>query len=346
MTPSTPPPTRLTARCPEDLLAASAVVLGFWPSESVVMLTFDAAHPFHARVDLPPEAAAMPALARTLVQPAAHHGVGRVVLMLHTAHPERARLAWRALRSAFAQHDIVVVEALRVGSDRWWPLLDDHGEDGVGVAFDAARLAVHPFLAQAVVDGRVLHRSRGDLAAALEPDPAAVARLAALVAGAPTHPPSVSTELAEGTWTHALVTRYLAAAAAPPSPVHPVHPAPPPTDAEVARLLCGMRSLRVRDAAWSAITRAAARPAVALFTDVLRRTPRELVPAPAALLAWAAWQAGDGALAWCALDRCEAVDPGYGLAALIAEALERAVPPTVMAEGFDWRDGLDATETG
>ena len=61
----------------------------------------------------------------------------------------------------------------------------------------------------------------------------------------------------------------------------------------------------------------------------------------AALLAWAAWQSGDGALAWCALDRCDEVDPAYGLSALIAEALERAVPPSVWDGGFDWKEGLD-----
>ncbi|MDO9397739.1 MAG: DUF4192 family protein, partial [Herbiconiux sp.] len=92
--------------------------------------------------------------------------------------------------------------------------------------------------------------------------------------------------------------------------------------------------------------RARARPAAAFFTDVARRAPDDLLPAAAALLAWAAWQAGDGALAWCALDRCEQADPGYGLAALLAEALERAVPPSVMAEGFDWKEGLDGRETG
>ncbi len=56
MTTSTPhqtAPTTLTARCPEDVLALVPVLLGFLPSESVVMLTFGAAQAFHARVDRP-----------------------------------------------------------------------------------------------------------------------------------------------------------------------------------------------------------------------------------------------------------------------------------------------------
>ena len=46
-------PTTLTARTPEDILAVVPVVLGFEPTESLVMLTFGSDPPFHARVDLP-----------------------------------------------------------------------------------------------------------------------------------------------------------------------------------------------------------------------------------------------------------------------------------------------------
>ena len=42
---------------------------------------------------------------------------------------------------------------------------------------------------------------------------------------------------------------------------------------------------------------------VDLWRDVVRRRPRELRAAPAALLGFAAWLAGNGALAWCAVDR-------------------------------------------
>ena len=42
------------ARSPEDLIALVPFVLGFHPSESVVLLTFGApGGSFHARVDLP-----------------------------------------------------------------------------------------------------------------------------------------------------------------------------------------------------------------------------------------------------------------------------------------------------
>ncbi len=42
-------PTTITVKAPHDLIAAAAVVLGFWPTDSVVMLTFGSAEPFHAQ---------------------------------------------------------------------------------------------------------------------------------------------------------------------------------------------------------------------------------------------------------------------------------------------------------
>lgn len=329
MTPSSPSTTTLTARSPEDLLAASAVVLGFWPTDSVVMLTFDATHPFHARVDLPDDVGAMAELAATLARPAAHHHVGRVVLLVYSRDAALAEAAWAALRLEFARLGIAVVEALRVGDSCWHPLLEPGAP---GVEIDAGSLAAHPFLAQAVVDGRVLRDSRDDLAASIAPDVVAVARIAGLVRSEATDESLLAepaVQLAEGSWVHAAISRHLSS-----------DPSDPMSDADVARLLTSMRSLQVRDAAWAALTRDHARRGAALFADIVRRAPDDLLPAAAALLAWAAWQSGDGALAWCALDRCERVDPHYGLAGLIAEALERAVPPTVMSDGFDWKEGL------
>ena len=48
---------------------------------------------------------------------------------------------------------------------------------------------------------------------------------------------------------------------------------------------------------------------VEFWSDVVRRTPDELVPGPASVLAFAAWLAGDGALAWCAVDRRRDAEP-------------------------------------
>ena len=98
---------------------------------------------------------------------------------------------------------------------------------------------------------------------------------------------------------------------------------------EAARLLLLVALVDLRDVAWAEMSRADADRHVDLWRDLLRRCPRDLVPAAASLLAFAAWLDGHGALAWCALDRCLDVDPEYSMAACIGPLLEAAVPPSV-----------------
>lgn len=67
---------------------------------------------------------------------------------------------------------------------------------------------------------------------------------------------------------------------------------------------------------------------IALWTDVLRRAEPGLIAAPACLLAFAAWRAGQGALAAVALERALAGHPDYSLALLLDDLLRRGVPPS------------------
>jgi hypothetical protein len=90
-------------------------------------------------------------------------------------------------------------------------------------------------------------------------------------------------------------------------------------------------SIPVRDLAWQAIT--APQPHLDLWRDVTRRCDPELVAAPASLLGFTAWRAGDGALAGLALERALAEDPSYSMARLLLDALQRGIPPSVVG---DW----------
>ena len=49
--------------------------------------------------------------------------------------------------------------------------------------------------------------------------------------------------------------------------------------------------------------------------------------APASLLAFVAWQEGNGALANAALDRAQADDPAYQMADLLRRAIDSGAPP-------------------
>ncbi|MGA8248895.1 MAG: DUF4192 family protein, partial [Nocardioides sp.] len=105
-----------------------------------------------------------------------------------------------------------------------------------------------------------------------------------------------------------------------------------PDDEEAARLLRAVLRVDVRDAVLFAVSQATVEAYLRTWSRLLRRAPEPQVPEAAVITAFCAWQAGHGALAWCALDRCLDTDPGHPLATCLAECLSRAVPPTAWEE--------------
>jgi hypothetical protein len=101
------------------------------------------------------------------------------------------------------------------------------------------------------------------------------------------------------------------------------------TDYEIARITVALRDLRVRDDAWARMDPAHCEPHLRLWLDVVRRAQPGHVAAPAALLAFVAWQSGDGALANVALDRALADDPVYSMALLLRQVITAGAPPSL-----------------
>ena len=75
-------------------------------------------------------------------------------------------------------------------------------------------VSAHPFAAQAVVDGRVTHGSRDELAATLARDPA---RVAAVAAAASDRPRGSGQPAAQAAWVRSTVARHVAAAPRSPT---------------------------------------------------------------------------------------------------------------------------------
>lgn len=330
-----PHPTTLTARSPEDLLALAPFLLGFWPEESIVMLTFGADRPFHARIDLPPlpdqTTATLRAVEESLLAPAREHHAQRVVLLYYSADPAAAAGMHRALRRACRRARIQLALAYHADGACYTDLT--HPDPAVRERPRPYDVSCHPIVVQGIVEGRIAHRTRADMVASLEADPDAADAVAAALAagrhadgGIPVDGWSIREE---GRWVEALVGRLLVG--------HET-----PTDDDLAHLVWVMQAKRVRDAAWSLIHRSDAEDHVRLWRGVVRRTPDQLVAPPAALLGWSAWQAGDGALAWAAVDRCLRAEPDYTLATYLSRLLEDATPPERWEGGFDWAVGLPA----
>jgi hypothetical protein len=101
------------------------------------------------------------------------------------------------------------------------------------------------------------------------------------------------------------------------------------SDDEIARITLALRDLRVRDDAWARMDPQYANEHLRLWTDVVRRAQPGYVAAPAALLAFVAWQSGDGALANVALDRALADDPRYSMATLLRQVITAGAPPSL-----------------
>jgi hypothetical protein len=339
-----PEPQVRRATGPADLLALAPTVLGFHPEESVVVMTVGAAaHPFHCRVDLPgavppppgepatDPAAEAAALGDYLAQTAGRHGVDAVALLLYTTRARLAEEVAGVLAGCFEDAGVSLRLCIRADGRRWFGLLGSAGLVPVdGTPYD---LSAHPWTAEAVVEGRVTYTSREALRASLvstDPDDEHAVGLAALeatgrIAGC-THGPDAfgPAAVVQGVRSHLVaeahwVRRVVRAAAAGGDRL-------PAEDA--GRLLVAILALQVRDVAWAEMSRDDATAHVELWRDLTRRAPEDLRAAPAALLAFAAWLAGDGALAWCAVDRCRESDPDYRLGSLVAQALEDAVPPS------------------
>lgn len=325
--------TTFTARTPTDLLALVPVVIGFHPEDSVVLLTFNRpvagrsdraeATPdsFQARIDLPVIDHDQRLVAEMLREVVARHRVHVVALVLYTDDAEVATSFVGHLVPDLLTDGVEVIDVLRADGDRFYCVAD---AADTGVAYD---LKSHPLTATGVLQGRVVHESRDAVRDTLigsdHDDVQAVAREAeafmdSLAAGG--HDPESVPELLGDVarW----LQRTIAAHLERPDGL---------TTADAGRLVVLLALDQVREVAWSDMNRANAVAYVEFLRALIRRTPADLVAGVAGLLGLASWLAGDGALAWCALDRGLASSPDDSLAQHIAALLESATPPSVWA---------------
>jgi hypothetical protein len=298
----------MTLRSAEDVIAAIRVVLGFEPEESAVLLTIGGRYPLQARVDLPARCSGgeleeeLDQLAAQLLQAVRRNGARRVLLVAYTERERFGRRCLRGLVHRVMRAGTHVADAIRVDGRRWYPLDHDRADLKVtGVPYDVDN---HPFVVAAVVEGRVVHGSRSDLAASLRTDP----RMALDVEDALPQPP------ASAAWVRAQAHRYVETGHSPSA-----------TDA--ARVLVSVGLPEVREGVWTAAERQGALAAVRFWADRVRRAPDDLVADAAALLAFHCWLSGDGAQAWCAVDRALEADPAQGLAILVGDMLAVAFAP-------------------
>ena len=320
------PPRLLRVKTPTDLLALVPYTFGFHPEDSLVLITAEAEQTCHARADLPDRLSSgavdveeVSELCGYVASVAGRNRARSVVLVLYTADAGLATAVHGTLVSHLDSVGCRAGLALRADNGRWWsltPCTDACADDCCPAGGTPYDISAHAFTAQGVLEGQVTHGSREELAASLAVlDRPALAAVEAAAGRATRRRPSRSHLVAEGRWVEDRVRRFLG-------------DGEPLSAADAGRLLVALVSHEVRDVAWALMSRENAADHVTLWRDVVRRSPEDLVAPAAALLGFAAWLAGDGALAWCAVDRCQDASPDYSLARTITQVLAGAMPPS------------------
>lgn len=341
-----PAPIRLAVRSTVDLLAVVPYLLGFHPTDSLVVVAMRGGQMvFAARSDLPrsrASAAARAAFADQLARVVARQGAQTASVIGYGA-PDRVAAAVPAVCDALTRCGLEILDALRVTAGRYWSLLcaDPECCPPDGTAFDVTTSAL---TAAAVFAGQVVLPDRTALTRQVAPaggqtresmrqaTERAVDRLATLIVTQPVTGSGVS---AGGPGTRAgtelgaaRVAVLRAGKAVVREALSRAEAGGRLTDDEVAWLTLLLCHQPVRDFAWERTTPDEWQ--IALWTDVLQRAEPDLAPAPASLLAFAAWRSGHGALASVALERALGTDPAYSMALLLDDMLRSGLPPSIL----------------
>ncbi len=322
---------QLRAGTPEAVLAVVPHMLGFYPSRSLVVLglgersrvvvtfRYDLPDPFDCDLATDIAQHADYVLGRERISAALLVGYGPAELVAGVAAITSARLTNSGME---------VPEVLRADGGRFWSLLCDDvtccppegrsydpGSHPAAAALTEAGLTAHP---DRDALARTIQRQAGSADRVWRATIQAQLRLAQLVdlgkAEGDRHPRLRATRTGRKEVQRAI--RQYRSGHSIASIEH------------MAWLAVLLADIRVRDDAWARMDPAYRDAHCRLWTDVLRYADVEFSPAPASLLAFTAWQSGNGALAAMAVDRALAADPAYSMAQLLAGAVDAVLPPS------------------
>jgi hypothetical protein len=330
------PERRVRIGSPTALLAVVPVLLTFQPARSVVVIGTEPPRSevrLTLRYDLPdpPDDQFAAALAGHALDVLAAQGLTEAVAVGYGPADLVSPVA-TALRAQAPGAGITFTELLRADGQRYWSYVCENPSccPPEGTEFD---IAGHPAAQAMTLPGSRVLASRADLAATVAPArgkaatamrkatqaverelASTVARLASANLAVPGGKGRLAAAIGVPVVREA-ICRYRSGGAIGPE--------------YAALATVALRQIRVRDDAWAWMSAAHTAAHQRLWTDLTRLARPGYVAAPATLLAFTAWQAGNGALANIALDRALADRPGYSMAWLLREALDAGAPPAM-----------------
>lgn len=300
-------PARLTLHDPADVISAVPYLLGFPPTESLVVFVLDGSHLLvtarydaeHVMDDLSGPRVFAPLLASVGVPGA------RIVLV---AYREDRRAAALLLSRATRALTVPVLLSMVVSGGRWW--MADDPQTCPGTPVDQASAVV----AHAVVHGLTVAASRDEIALALAGPPrdtiTGLRRQLQTARRVSSH------------WTLPAQQRAMADRIS--------RSAVEPLDTQVLlECVALLESPRVRDVVWAHLCPQTARVHVNLWSQVIHVTPPGEQLLAVCALGFAAWQAGQGALMTLCTQQAAALDPTHHLVDMLEAIAAGCVPPSL-----------------
>jgi hypothetical protein len=311
---------------PADLISTVSPLLGFVPSESLVVVCL---HAPRGRVGLVmrfelADVAQIDPFVAMLHERVNFEHADAVFVAIYTAEPTGdGDLPRAALVNAMVGRiDEVMPNAVLVSADRWWSYFD---HDVIGTPLDAATPGATSVAAAYALAGQ-----------GVLPDREAVIRSVALALGE-TEAIDMRARIASfeaqyattGRTTRqdvvAVLARRLANQLVDPRGVISAD------DAAEFAALCD--DVVVRDQVLvTAIGTDAREFLLPLLREMVRRVPPPHDAPACSMLAWVSYAHGDGVIANVMVERALATNPDYAFAKLIADALYRQVPPRLLEE--------------
>lgn len=326
-----PEPTVIKLRTPPDIVAAMPVLIGFHPSESLVLMCMHGERKragLTMRVDLP-DPGDHDRFVAEMAARCAREKADAVIAVCYTEAPDTGHRLPRGdlvdtLLDELGRHGVGWIEAVLVRGGRWWLYRcgDDDCPPG-GTPLPASPSSeIVALEARGALEGRAILPSREALAASIQgPEPTREIELAQVhLRTGQQFLAEVESDGADAVLGRTLslargaLDRYLAGE-------HEL------SDDDAARILVGLEDRLARDALLTWALDGRIQELVVLLSDLARRSPDENAAPICTVLAAVAYQYGDGALASVALERALASEPGYELARLLDASLQNQVEP-------------------
>ncbi len=327
------PRQRVRVDSPAALLAVVPALLTFQPARSVVVIGTGkprAQVRVTLRYDLPDpsDAEQATALVSHVLSVLAAQRITSAVAVGYGPDELVSPVAVALLANAPAA-GVTVTEFLRAEHQRYWSYTCDNPSccSPQGTPFDVAG---HPAARAMAMRGTQVLASRADLAATVAPADGELAAAMHAATTAVERQFAASARLAKA--GQPVSVGRMAAAIGVPAVREAIlrYRAGEAIGPEYAALLTvALRQGRVRDDAWAHMIPAHRSAHQRLWTDLTRLASPGYVAAPAALLAFVAWQQGNGALANVALDRALTDNPRYSMAMLLRQAIDAGAPPSL-----------------